>query len=449
MDFSSFADSFSDIYFQSPSIGVIFSIFLVIFVLYASGFSSASEIAFFSLKPVDLAQLEDNQSEKASQIKLLRSDSERTLATILIMNNFANVTVVMLTNYIFAQIIHFGPDAYWIEFLIVTVILTFLILLFGEIMPKIMSRQNSLKVCFRNVKVIMFFRKFFWWLSWILMKSSVLASKVVQQETTVLGVDELEQALKLTDNNEIQNEKDILQGIIRFGDETAKDVMTVRNSIVSLDIRSDYSEVLSLLSDVHYSRIPVYHDNDDNIRGILYIKDLLPFLDKPAYFRWQSLIRSAYFVPETKKIDALLREFQVNKVHIAIVVDEFGGTAGLVTLEDILEEIVGEITDEYDQVEQKYTQIGEHTYIFEGKILLSDFCKILRIGDEEFEEVQGNSDSLAGLLLELKGDFLELHEIIHFKKYTFEIIGIEEKRISRIKVTIDESGGSTNVAKDQ
>ena len=228
----------------------------------------------------------------------------------------------------------------------------------------------------------------------------------------------------------------MLQGIIRFGDETAKEVMTSRQDVIDLDIKSNFTDVLRCIVENNYSRIPVYQDNTDNIRGVLYIKDVLPHLSKTANFRWQSLIRPPYFVPETKKIDDLLREFQENKVHIAIVVDEFGGTSGIVTLEDILEEIVGEINDEYDDEEKTYSKLNYNTYIFEGKTLLSDFCKILNINDDEFSEVEGDADTVAGLLLELKGEFPSMHEKLEYRNYTFEVMGIEERRISRVKVVI-------------
>ena len=214
--------------------------------------------------------------------------------------------------------------------------------------------------------------------------------------------------------------------------------MTSRQDIVDLDIKSSYADVLKCIVENNYSRIPIYQDNTDHIRGVLYIKDLLPHLSKPANFRWQSLIRPPYFVPETKKIDDLLREFQENKVHIAIVVDEFGGTSGIVTLEDILEEIVGEINDEYDDEEKTYSKLNYNTYIFEGKTLLSDFCKILNIDDEEFAEVEGDADSVAGLLLEIKGDFPGIHERLDYKNYSFEILQLEERRISRVKVVVHE-----------
>lgn len=347
-----------------------------------------------------------------------------------------NVTIIMLLNYVFAGIVEFGPKAYWLQFLIITVILTFLLLLFGEIMPKVYARQDPLKFCRRCVGGILFARKLFWPLETILLKSGILAEKIIQKENHVLSVDDLEQALELTDKNDIKDEQSMLKGIIRFGDETAKEVMTSRQNIVDLDIRSSYPEVLKCIEENNYSRIPVYQDNTDNIRGVLYIKDLLPHLTKASNFRWQSLIRPPYFVPETKKIDDLLREFQDNKVHIAIVVDEFGGTSGIVTLEDILEEIVGEINDEYDEEEKFYSKLNYNTFVFEGKTLLSDFCKILNVDDEEFEEVEGDADSLAGLLLEIKGDFPSMHEKIDYKNYTFEVMQIEERRISKIKVTV-------------
>jgi len=422
--------------FHPVTTGVVVASVLTVVLIALSAFASGSEIAFFSLSPQDLDKLDPSKRQADASIQMLREDSERTLATILITNNLVNVTIIMLCNYIFGTVVQFGKE--WVEFLFITVLLTFILLLFGEIMPKVYSRQNPLAFCRHVVKGVLLFRKLFWPLEWVLIKSGVVAEKVVRKEKRQLSVDDLEQALELTDKDDIKDEKSMLQGIIRFGDETAKEVMTSRQDIVDIDIKSDFKQVLDSIVENNYSRIPVFQDNEDNIRGILYIKDLLPYLDKPASFRWQSLIRPPYFVPETKKIDDLLREFQENKVHIAIVVDEFGGTSGLVTLEDILEEIVGEINDEYDEEESTYTKLNYNTYLFEGKTLLSDFCKILNIDIDEFDDVVGDADSLAGLLLELKGDFLSLHERIDYKNYTFEVVGIEERRISRVKVIVHE-----------
>ena len=428
---------FSEVQFLNPTTGAIVAGVLACILLVFSGYASGSEIAFFSLSPNDLNELDEDKNERDRQISALRDDSERTLATILITNNLVNVTIIMLCNYFFAHVVDFGT-AYWLQFVMITVLLTFVLLLFGEIMPKVYAAQHVLAFCRFSAPGITSLRKVFYPLSSILLRSGLLAEKVVQKENHVLSVDDLEQALELTDENDLKEEKNMLEGIVRFGDETAKEVMTSRQDVVDLDFRTSYQDVLKCIIENNYSRIPVYQGSIDNIRGILYIKDLIPHLSKPANFRWQSLIRPPYFVPETKKIDDLLRDFQENKVHIAIVVDEFGGTSGIITLEDILEEIVGEINDEYDEEEKTYTRINANTYVFEGKTLLSDFFKILDIDDETFEEVEGDADSLAGLLLEIKGDFPVLHEKIDFKNFTFEVVELDNYRISKIKLVIHD-----------
>lgn len=428
-------ESVSEVTLIAPDTGSVIALVLAALLLVCSAFASGSEIAVFGLSPSDISELDPDHSDVDHKIVKLREDSERTLATILITNNLVNVSIIMLCNYSLGHIIHFG-NARWLEFLCITVILTFLLLLFGEIMPKVYSRQNPLRFCRKVAGGLTRLNKLLRPFSAVLMSSGVLAEKVPLKDNHKLSVGELEHALELTDKDEIKDEKSMLQGIIRFGDETAKEVMTSRQDVVDLDIRSTYDEVLRSIIDNNYSRIPVYQDNTDNIRGVLYIKDLLPHLSKPANFRWQSLIRPPYFVPETKKIDDLLREFQENKVHMAIVVDEFGGTSGIVTMEDILEEIVGEINDEYDDEEKYFTKLNYNTYIFEGKTLMLDFCKTLGTDDEEFAEVEGDADTLAGLLLELKGDFPSIHEKIDYKNYTFEILKIEERRISKVKVVV-------------
>ncbi len=427
----------SEVQFLQPTTGVIVSGVLACLLLVLSGYASGSEIAFFSLTPNDLNELDEEKNSRDRQIMQLREDSERTLATILITNNLVNVTIIMLCNYFFVHTVDFG-EAYWLQFLMITVLLTFILLLFGEIMPKVFASQHALAFCRFSAGGILRLSKLFQPLSSILMQSGILAEKVVQKENHILSVDDLEQALELTDENELKDEKNMLEGIVRFGDETAKEVMTSRQDVVDLDFSSSFSDVLKCIVENNYSRIPVYQGSIDNIRGILYIKDLLPYLSKPSNFRWQSLVRPPYFVPETKMIDDLLREFQENKVHIAIVVDEFGGTSGIITLEDILEEIVGEINDEYDEEEKTYVRINANTYIFEGKTLLSDFFKIMDLDDETFDEVEGDADSLAGLLLEIKGDFPELHERIDFENFTFEVTELDEHRISKIKVVIHD-----------
>lgn len=432
-----FQQILGEVTFLPPTTGAIIAGVLACLLLFVSGFASGSEIAFFSLSPTDLSELEEEKDATDAKIRHLREDSQRTLATILITNNLVNVTIIMLCNYFFAHVVDFG-SAYWLEFLCITVLLTFLLLLFGEIMPKIYTGKNPLYFCRRAVDGIMFCRRLFYPFASILIRSGIIAEKIVQKESHVLSVDDLEQALELTDKEDIKEEQRMLEGIVRFGDETAKEIMTSRQDVVDLDFKASFAEVLKCIVENNYSRIPIYQDNSDNVRGILYIKDLLPHLTKGSNFRWQSLIRPPYFVPETKKIDDLLREFQENKVHIAIVVDEFGGTSGIVTLEDVLEEIVGEINDEYDEDEKSYVRVNSNTYIFEGKTLLSDFYKIMKLDDDIFEDVEGEADSLAGLLLEIKGDFPELHEKIEYRNFTFEVMEMDERRIAKVKVVVHD-----------
>ena len=386
------AELFDGVTVYPPTLGAIVAISLAVLLLFASGFVSASEIAFFSLSPNDLSEIEEEEHSSDKHIMALLKDSERLLATILISNNFVNVTIIMLCDFFFAKVIDFGGSEI-VEFLVITVILTFLLLLFGEIMPKIYSAQHTLRFCRFAAPVIMVLRKVFAPLSALLVRSSVIVNKCVAKRNYNISVDELSQALELTDKNEISEESNILEGIIRFGGETAKEVMTSRLDMVDLEITSTFKEVLDCVVENGYSRVPVYEDSRDNIKGILYIKDLLPYLKKGDDFQWQYLIRPAYFVPETKMIDDLLRDFQANKIHIAIVVDEFGGTSGIVTMEDIIEEIVGEINDEYDEEEHSYVKINDHTYVFEAKTLLSDFYKVVKIDSEFFEDVQVDADT--------------------------------------------------------
>ena len=416
-----------------PSVGAIVALVLTALLLVCSGYISASEIAFFSLSPSDKGTLEESDSLRDKTILRLLERSERLLATILITNNLVNVTIILLSNYALMNIFHFA--AAWVEFLCITVLLTFVLLLFGEIMPKLYAAGHSLKFCRRAAPVIYVLTKLFSPLARMLAKSSVIADKMPSHGDN-LSVDDLEQALELTDKRELSKEQNILEGIIRFGDETVKEVMTSRLDLMALDISEDYAEVLRFVAENVFSRIPVYEDTVDNIRGILYIKDLLPYLDRPADFNWRHLVRKAVFVPETKQIDELLREFQRDKCHIAIVVDEYGGTLGIVTMEDILEEIVGEINDEYDEVDKTYTKLNSNTYVFEAKTLLSDFCKVLGIDDDTFDEVSGDADSLAGLLLELKGDFPKLNETIDYENYSFEVLEMDARRIVKVKVIV-------------
>ncbi|WP_071149460.1 gliding motility-associated protein GldE [Bacteroides ndongoniae] len=429
------ADVFNGISVHTPSVSAIIAIVLAGLLLLVSGFASASEIAFFSLSPADLSAIAEKKHPSDEKISRLLDDTERLLATILITNNFVNVTIIMLCNFFFMTVFEFhSPVA---EFLVLTVILTFLLLLFGEIMPKIYSAQKTLAFCRFAAPGITMFRSFFYPLASVLVHSTAFLNKHVTRKNHNISVDELSHALELTDKAELKEESNILEGIIRFGGETVKEVMTSRLDVVDLEIRTPFKDVLKCIVENVYSRIPVYAETRDNIKGVLYIKDLLPHLNKGDNFRWQSLIRPAYFVPETKMIDDLLRDFQANKIHIAIVVDEFGGTSGIVTMEDIIEEIVGEIRDEYDDEERTYTILNDHTWVFEAKTQLTDFYKVTHIDDTAFDEVAGDADTVAGLLLELKGEFPALHEKVSYERYEFEVLEMDNRRILKVKFTVN------------
>lgn len=314
-----------------------------------------------------------------------------------------------------------------------TVLLTFLLLLFGEIMPKIYSAQHTLSFARFAAPILYVVQKIFYPISSMLMLSKAFTDRLVSNETESLTVDDLEKAMELTNKTDIAEESQMLQGIIRFGGEMAREIMTPRVDIVDLDMDTSFQDVIKCVVENNYSRIPVYKGSADNIQGVLYIKDLLPHLQKTT-FRWQSLIRPPYFVPETKMIDDLLRDFQQNKVHIAIVVDEFGGTSGIVTMEDIIEEIVGEIDDEYDDDEKTYQRMNQNTYVFQAKTLLTDFYRIMGLDDDFFDEIEGDADTLAGLLLELKGEFPAMRERLAYRNFTFEVMEMDERRIVSIKV---------------
>lgn len=429
-------DWFNGLCFVSPSVGAVVAIVLAILLLWVSGLISASEIAFFSLTEDDLDEVNEEKSVADRKIRKLLDDSEHLLAAIWVSNKVVNVAIVLLCAYFFSDVVQW-EGAYVVEFILLTLLLTFLLLLFGEIMPRIYSAQNSLKFCRIVVAPVCFLHWLFKPVSNVLVRSAFGVGRIAQKynKKANLSVDELSQALELTDKDEISEESNMLEGIIRFGEETAKEVMTSRLDMVDLEIDTSFPDVIKCVVDNAYSRIPVYEESRDNIKGILYIKDLLPFIDKGEDFKWQNLIRPAYFVPETKMIDDLLRDFQANKIHIAIVVDEFGGTSGLVTMEDIIEEIVGEINDEYDEEEHNYVKLSDNVYVFEGKTLLADFYKIVDVDSDEFEEASGDSDTLAGLVLELKGEFPALHEIIRYKDFVFEVLEMDAHRIVKVKVT--------------
>ena len=421
--------------FNAPTAGSVIAMVTALLLLVLSGFVSASETSFFSLSPDELKSISDDDSPRSVKAAALLSDSERLLATILTANNLVNVAIILLLNLAFSQMLSFG-GAEWLEFLLLTVILTFVLLLFGEIIPKLYSAHNSLSFSLRAAPLISALTVVLRPVSSLLMHSKVLSDHVQPKKNFNISVDQLEHALELTDSADIQEEQHMLEGVIRFGDETVVDIMTSRIDMIMLDIKATYGDVMKCVGENFYSRVPVYSGTSDNIKGILYIKDLLPYLEKGNGFRWQSLIRPAFFVPETRKIDDLLHDFQTGRIHMAIVVDEFGGTSGLVTLEDVIEEILGEINDEFDDDSVSYRKTGPDTYIFEGKTLLSDFFRIIGLEEDDYAQYVGEADTLAGFLLELKGDFPKKDEELVCKNLKMRVMEKKERRISGIRVAV-------------
>jgi len=402
-----------------------------------SAIISASEIAFFSLSPKEKNEIGESETVFDKTIQSLSKYPDRLLATILIWNNFVSVGVVVLSSYAVNQIIDFS-SAPLVGFLFETILLTFLILLFGEILPKIYAQNYSLLLVRKMAAFLNGLMKITRPLSSLLLSSTRFVNYISKKKTSDISVDELSKALELT-SEELTEEKEMLQGIIGLYNKTAVEIMTSRLDVADLDIKTSFKEVIRYVIEVGYSRIPIYVNNQDNIKGILYIKDLLPYLDKHTEFRWQSLIRPAFFVPENKKIDDLLEEFRTTKTHLAVVVDEFGGTSGIVTMEDILEEIVGEISDEYDEEDSKVIRLADGSYVFDAKILLTDFFRATGLDSKSFGKLTDEVDTLAGLILEIKGDFPEKKEVIKYQSYTFQILEMDKKRILKVKFTKNEN----------
>ena len=418
--------------FNEPSLSAIVSACVALVLLLCSAFASGSEIAFFSLTRENLDDMKGSKHAKDKRVIELLKEPERLLATILIVNDFVNVGVVMLLNFFFMEVLEFPAGSEWLEFLLMTVLLTFLLLLFGEVMPKIYSKSNVVKFARFASGAFTLLSHLLSPFSKLLVRSSAFTQRVVSKKNRMLSVDELEQALELTDKKEIGEQKNMLEGIIRFGDETVKNIMTSRLDMVMLDIRAPYSEVLKCAAENAYSRIPVYGKTQDDIRGILYIKDLIPHLERGETFRWQSLVRQPFFVPETKKIDDLLCDFQTVKVHMAVVVDEFGGVSGLITLEDIIEEIFGDINDELDREEFIEKQIGENEYLFSARLEVEGINRKFELELPESEEYE----TLAGLIMFYNEDIPQEKEVVEVENFSFTIEKTTKNRIETVSVRV-------------
>jgi putative hemolysin len=411
---------------------------VLIILMVTSALISGSEVALFSLEPKEIEDLKKSKRRKPHLVLKLLSKPENLLAALLTGGNFINIAIVLLTAHITNSLIDF-TNAPTLGFIFQTIVITFMILFFGEIIPKVYAAHYSKNFALKISPFINILAKITHPVNYLLIHSTSFVNKRLSRYKKDLSIEEISKALKLTDEDELSEEKDILEGIVKFGTKTVSEIMKPRLDVTSIEAGANFDEVLRVIRESGYSRIPVYKESLDNVRGILYIKDLLAHLDKGTSFRWQPLMRQPFFVPESKKIDDLLEEFQKSKVHMAFVVDEYGGTSGLVTLEDILEEIVGDIADEFDEENRFFVKISEFEYLFNGNTLLNDFYKATGYDDNVFDEIKGEADTLAGLILELTREMPEMHEKIQFKNFTFEVEAVDPRRINKIRVTINSS----------
>ena len=415
--------------------GIAVSLVVILILLFFSALISGSEVAYFSLSPSEKQKIAGRSSKKNIYTSKNLESPEQLLATILVANNFVNVGIVILMSFTVDSLIYFSDEPI-IGFVFQVILISSVILIIGEIIPKVYATKHALKFA-RFISLPLYYLiKMLKPINSLLIHSTSFVNKRIHSYNQHISVDQLSQALELTSQLELKEDQEILKGIVKFGNKSVVEIMRSRVDVVSADIKDSYAKIMKMITETGFSRIPVYSDTFDNIKGILYIKDILPHIHKGATFRWQSIIRPPFYVPETKKINDLLEDFQKNKVHMAIVVDEYGGTSGIVTLEDVLEEIVGEITDEFDEDEKFYTKISENKYLFDGKTLLNDFYKVIGSDEDLFDDVKGEADTLAGLILELKGEIPAKNDIIYCKNFVFCIESVDNRRIKQMKVEI-------------
>ena len=427
---------FLGVTYYAPDFKIIIGLIILVLLLFGSALMSASEVAYFSLRPEDIEKLKNYKTNRAKTVLKLFNMPEKLLSTILVANNTINIAIVLLAAYLSARSFDFGSNPV-LGFILKAVGITFLLLFFGEIMPKVYATRNQISMAQFMALPLVVLEKIFKPVTSLLILSSSFVKRRTGTRRSNISMADLSDALELT-SDDINEDEKILKGIVNFGNINVSAIMCPRIDVTAVDIKLGFCKIVSVIINSGFSRIPVYSGSFDSVKGILYAKDILPYTNSSDNFKWQALLRPPYFVPETKKINDLLKEFQLKKIHMAIVIDEYGGTSGLITLEDILEEIVGEITDESDEDEALFRKIGETTYIFEGKILLNDFFKIIEVEDDPFEEVRGESETLAGLILELTGEIPQKDQVIKYKNFVFSIESADRRRIKEIRVEIIE-----------
>ena len=418
--------------FQAPNWGSIVAIIVALLGLSFSAYNSGSELAFFSLTREQIASIDDER--KRSRIETLLRAPERLLATILIGNNLVNIMIIVMLHFALSQMLHFNSVV--AEFIVQTVVLTFLILLFGEVIPKLYASNNNVKFALFTAPGLQAMSAMLGPLSKLMVRSTRIVGRAVSPRADDITMDDLSVALEKSDVAS-DDDKGLLEGILRFGDKTVNEIMTPRVDVVALSAEANFDEVVKVIVEHGYSRMPVYGDGDDDVRGILYAKDLLPYIGKrDNSFSWTSLLRPVYYVPENRMIDDLLEDFRKRKIHMAVVVDEFGCTQGIATMEDVLEEIVGDIDDEYDTEEKFYTRIDNETFMFDGKTPLDDFFEVTGLDEKDFDDLRDEAETVAGLMLAIKGEFLEEKETVSYAGCDFTAAKIKKYRIARARVKI-------------
>ncbi|MCE9540925.1 MAG: gliding motility-associated protein GldE [Bacteroidetes bacterium] len=424
---------------KSFSISILLAIITILVLLVIVALVSAAESAFFSLTPTEMEELKSSGTKTDEKILSFIDAPKRLLATLLISVNFLSIAIVILNSTFI-----FGEDGLFdfslspmLGFIIQVVVITFLILLVGEVTPKIYATQNSLRTTRALVYFVQFLQGLFYPISSFLIFSTSLLDKVIKPKSHNISIGELSQALDLTNDEDMPEEdQKILQGIVKFGNTDVKQIMKPRVDVTAYEFGTGYKKLLEDITNFGFSRMPIYKETLDNIAGVLYTKDLLQYLNNGDDFKWQEIIRPPFYVPENKKIDDLLREFQHKKIHLAVVVDEYGGTSGIVTLEDVIEEIVGEINDEFDDDDLTYSKLDNNNFVFEGKAHLNDVYRIIEIDGEEFEDVKGEADTLAGLIIEIEGRIPTKNEKIKFKNLIFTIESADNRKVKRVKITV-------------
>ena len=398
---------------------------------------SGAEVAFFSLTHKDINLLKTKQDSSFRRVVELLEQPKILLGSLLIANSFINIAIIVISNILIGNLFEYYKEFVFLAFIIKVVLVTSLLLLFGEVMPKVMATQNNVRFAKDVGPFIEFVNYICRRMSgWLVKYTDIIESKLTKRTSGSITNEELYHAIDITDTGTSENEKNILKGILKFGNITVKQIMKTRMDVHGIEYDMSYTDIIKKIEELHYSRLPVYKEDLDEIAGIIQTKDFIPFLHEREDFDWHALMRQAYFVHEQKLIEDLMKDFQTKHIHFAIVVDEFGGTSGIVTLEDIMEEVIGEIKDEFDEEEHSYKKLDEYNYIFEGKMMINDVCKIMELPADTFDTVKGESDSVAGLVLEIAGDIPINGQIIQCGDFEFIVLEMYKNRIEKLKITI-------------